>query len=324
MLDAILFDNDGVLVDTEALYFQANREALAAVGVVLDEASYVELFLREGLGAWHLAEARGVSPAGIEELRAARDRRYFELLDRAPIVIPGVAELLPKLAGRFRLAIVTSSEPGPFARTHARTGLLPHFELVLTRADYQRVQARSRAVPDGGRAPRRSGRALPGDRGLRARPARRQGGRPRLLGGAVGLDRRGRLRRRRCRAPRSVCCRRAPAGQSLIGRQRPAARRKSVRFSRCCGRRSVGIVSGKFYANHLANLWSRLGQIPFRVTPRNSEIWPASVAKTADDVRRSSLVTKLSPDGCWHATRRWVLCAPNDHRSRRSRTTQLP
>jgi len=137
MFDAILFDNDGVLVDTEALYFQANREALAAVGVVLDEATYVELFLREGLGAWHLAEARGVSPAGIEELRAARDRRYFELVDRAPIAIPGVAELLPKLAARFRLAIVTSSEPGPFARTHARTGLLPHFEVVLTRVDYQ-------------------------------------------------------------------------------------------------------------------------------------------------------------------------------------------
>ena len=34
------------------------------------------------------------------------------------------------------MAIVTSSEPGPFARTHARTGLLPHFELVLTRVDY--------------------------------------------------------------------------------------------------------------------------------------------------------------------------------------------
>ena len=31
---------------------------------------------------------------------------------------------------------MTSSEPGPFARTHARTGLLPHFELVLTRVDY--------------------------------------------------------------------------------------------------------------------------------------------------------------------------------------------
>lgn len=137
MWDAILFDNDGVLVDTEGLYFRANREVLAGVGVELSEGDYVELFLREGLGAWHLAEARGHSAQSIEALRAARDRRYFELVDEEEILIPGVADLLPRLASRYRLAIVTSSEPGPFARTHARTGLLPHFELVLTRADYQ-------------------------------------------------------------------------------------------------------------------------------------------------------------------------------------------
>lgn len=136
MFDAILFDNDGVLVDTEALYFRANREALATVGVDLDEPTYVQYFLREGLGAWHLAEARGITPEGIVALRAERDRRYFQLVEEAELVIPGVRELLPRLAARFRMAIVTSSEPGPFARTHARTGLLPHFELVLTRVDY--------------------------------------------------------------------------------------------------------------------------------------------------------------------------------------------
>src|SRR5450432_3324345 len=105
MWDAILFDNDGVLVDTEGLYFRANREVLAGVGVELDEAAYVELFLREGLGAWHLVEARGLSAEAIEALRAARDRRYFELVDRGEIRIPGVSELLPRLAARYRLAI---------------------------------------------------------------------------------------------------------------------------------------------------------------------------------------------------------------------------
>jgi HAD superfamily hydrolase (TIGR01509 family) len=138
MFDAILFDNDGVLVDTEGLYFRANREVLAGIGVELDQAAYVELFLREGLGAWHLAEARGHSAEAIDLLRAARYRRYVELVDESPILIAGVAELVPRLAARYRLAIVTSSEPGPFGRTHARTGLLPHFELVLTRVDYQR------------------------------------------------------------------------------------------------------------------------------------------------------------------------------------------
>jgi len=144
VFDAILFDNDGVLVDTEHLYFRANQEALAGIGIALDAAAYVELFLREGRGAWHLARERGLGPAEIDVLRDARDRRYFQLVGEADVLIPGVAEIVPALARRYRLAIVTSSEPGPFARTHARTGLLEHFELVLAQGDY----ARSKPEPD--------------------------------------------------------------------------------------------------------------------------------------------------------------------------------
>ena len=175
MWEAILFDNDGVLVDTEGLYYRANREVLAGVGVALDEATYVELFLREGTGAWHLAEARGLSAEAVTDLRAARDRRYAELLDEVPIAIPGVAGLLPSLAARYRLAIVTSSEPGPFARTHARTGLLSHFELVLTRVDTQRSKPDPEpylcAVARLGLSPERCLVIEDSERGLRAAKA---------------------------------------------------------------------------------------------------------------------------------------------------------
>ncbi len=140
MFQAILFDNDGVLVDTEALYFRANREVLATAGVDLDEASYVELYLRQGIGAFHLAAERGLSPAEILALRAARNRRYIELVANEDILIPGVFDLLRRLSQRYRLAIVTSAEPEPFARSHARTGLLPFFEVVLTRADTVRAK----------------------------------------------------------------------------------------------------------------------------------------------------------------------------------------
>ena len=141
---AILWDNDGVLVDTEHLYFRANQEALAGIGIDLDAAAYVELFLREGRGAWHLARERGLAPDEVDALRAARDRRYFQLVTEADVLIPGVGTIVPALARRYRLAIVTSSDPEPFARAHARTGLLEHFELVLAQGDY----ARAKPAPD--------------------------------------------------------------------------------------------------------------------------------------------------------------------------------
>ena len=136
---AILFDNDGVLVDTEALYFRANREILATIGVTLDETAYLELFLRTGRGAWHLAQELGHGDAAIRALRLARDRRYVELVAAAgaSVRMPRALEIVAALARRYRLAIVTSAEPEPFARTHAGTGLLPYFDVVLTRDCYR-------------------------------------------------------------------------------------------------------------------------------------------------------------------------------------------
>jgi len=139
VFDAILFDNDGVLVDTEPLYFRANQETLAGVGIDLDAATYVEL------------------------------------VDGADVLIPGVADIVPALARRYRLAIVTSSEPAPFARAHARTGLLDHFEVVLKQGDYGRAKPEPdpylRAVERLGVAGERCLVIEDSERGLRAAKA---------------------------------------------------------------------------------------------------------------------------------------------------------
>jgi HAD superfamily hydrolase (TIGR01509 family) len=133
---AIFWDNDGVLVDTEHLYYEATRTMLARVGVPLSEADYVELFLRRSSGAWHLAHERGLSVAETDALRSERDVLYEQLIEREPTLIAGVEPALARLAAHFRMAIVTSSQARHFACIHRSTGILPRFEFVLTRCDY--------------------------------------------------------------------------------------------------------------------------------------------------------------------------------------------
>jgi HAD superfamily hydrolase (TIGR01509 family) len=135
---AILWDNDGVLVDTEGLYYRATREVMASVGVELSEPMYVQLFLVEGRGAFHLAEEKGFTPAQVVALRERRNREYKELLERESRPIAGVSEALHALQPHFRMAIVTSSHADHFAAAHRRTGLLPLFEFVLTRECYEK------------------------------------------------------------------------------------------------------------------------------------------------------------------------------------------
>jgi HAD superfamily hydrolase (TIGR01509 family) len=135
---AILWDNDGVLVDTEELYYRATRDGLAELGIELGVDDYVELSLRRGGSCFDLAKERGFDAQVIEATRLRRNARYEQLLSRGVELIDGVAPTLHALRGLARMAIVTSTRPEHFALVHGRTGIRAHFELVLTRADYQK------------------------------------------------------------------------------------------------------------------------------------------------------------------------------------------
>ena len=139
-IKALLWDNDGVLVDTEHLYFEATQRVLASAGVELSEQQYIDHFLVEGRGAWHLLEDRGVSAKEIARLRDERNELYGRLLRQGPRAIPGVAETLQALRGRYVMGVVTSSRRDHFDLIHEHTGLLQYFDFVLTASDYPRVK----------------------------------------------------------------------------------------------------------------------------------------------------------------------------------------
>jgi HAD superfamily hydrolase (TIGR01509 family) len=130
MFKAIFWDNDGVLMETEHLYYRANAEALARVGVELTIDAFREISLRRGESVLQLA------PGGEEEVRGWRDVRYRELLTAEAEVIPGVPEILTRLHGRLPMAIVTSCRRENFLRMHHASGLLGYFDFILTREDY--------------------------------------------------------------------------------------------------------------------------------------------------------------------------------------------
>ena len=67
----LLFDHDGVLVDTERWYYEATRRALLELDIVLDESSYQEIMVN-GQAAWILAEEKGVPAADIDRLKRKR------------------------------------------------------------------------------------------------------------------------------------------------------------------------------------------------------------------------------------------------------------
>lgn len=133
----ILWDNDGVLVDTERWYFKATQRALAELGVHLGEETYQKRMVR-GASSWELAAEVGIDPERIVAGRKQRDAYYEAYLAQEAIEIPGVESVLAELArdSSVKMAIVTTSRRAHFDLIHRKGNLLRFIDFVITREDY--------------------------------------------------------------------------------------------------------------------------------------------------------------------------------------------
>ena len=138
MIRAILWDNDGVLVDTEGLYFQAGHEVLATQSVELTHKDFAEQSLKKGLSVFDFLPVQDAEL--IERLRLKRNARYSALLANGVQVVDGVVETLETFYGRVQMGIVTGSRRDHFDIVHAQTNLLPFFDFVLAREDYEEAK----------------------------------------------------------------------------------------------------------------------------------------------------------------------------------------
>lgn len=134
---AILWDNDGVLVDTEIVYFDVTRRVLAEIEFELRQDVFVDLALRRGRSAFELIADR-FSADEVEELRQRRNRIYTETIARGVRINTGVRECLDRLQPRMRMGVVTGSSRLHFETMHRTTDLLRYFEFCLTHDEYSR------------------------------------------------------------------------------------------------------------------------------------------------------------------------------------------
>jgi HAD superfamily hydrolase (TIGR01509 family) len=132
----ILFDHDGVLVDTEFWYYKAGERALADIGVTLDKDRYVQ-GMSHGLGTWAQAKAAGIDEQTISRQREVRNDYYQEYLRTEAIEIEGVVETLAELSKYVRMAIVTTAKRADFDIIHEKRQIRPFMDFVLVRDDYE-------------------------------------------------------------------------------------------------------------------------------------------------------------------------------------------
>ncbi|MDX4012226.1 HAD-IA family hydrolase [Aliarcobacter skirrowii] len=135
----ILFDNDGVLVETEKWYFEANKKALKLLGLNLEMEFYQNIMVKGG-SAFELALLHNIEHNIIEKHRSIRDSFYQEFITTKDISIQNVKDTLKELSKRYKMAIVTTSRRVDFELIHKNSGITNFMDFILCVEDYKRAK----------------------------------------------------------------------------------------------------------------------------------------------------------------------------------------
>lgn len=144
MIEAVIFDLDGVLVDSEPVWEQVRRRYVAEHGGTWQPDTQSRLMgMSTGEWARYLSEELGVDRSAetvADEVVAEMVRRY----DADLPLMPGAVDAVRRMAARWRLGLASSSPSRLIDRVLEDARLTKVFEVTLSTEDV----ARGKPDPD--------------------------------------------------------------------------------------------------------------------------------------------------------------------------------
>jgi beta-phosphoglucomutase len=132
---AIVFDMDGVLIDSEELHAHAKRIAFAHAGIALTHADLRAYVGRSDAVMIDEIGARYRLTSGQRSTVLDEKTRIYEDEEQEIKIIPGAVEFVRWAAQHYRLAVATSATPRNRTANLDRLGIANLFEVVADLGD---------------------------------------------------------------------------------------------------------------------------------------------------------------------------------------------
>lgn len=142
---AVIFDMDGVIVDSEPRHERAFLEVLREIGYGDRHGiKFADYIGRTDQDLWVDFVTKHEPTQTLEELLALKRNRVVEILRREQPLFAGLPELVEKLAQKYRLALASGSERIVVAEVLALKNLGRFFSATITGSEV----ARGKPAPD--------------------------------------------------------------------------------------------------------------------------------------------------------------------------------
>ena len=134
-LDAIIFDFDGVIANSERLHLLAFQQALADTAWTLSDEAYYARYLGfddHGVFRQLAADQQQPMPSGaIDTLVTAKGRHYDLLAAAGEMLFPGAADFIRRAAAAVPIAVASGAQTHEIDDVLGKAGLRAHFLAVV-------------------------------------------------------------------------------------------------------------------------------------------------------------------------------------------------
>ena len=124
-LELVIFDCDGVLVDSEPIAVRTDLVVLARVGLQMSEAEVIERFLGRSPAVMTAAIEEHLGHVLPEDCHEDFERLYTDAFERELVAVEGVQDALDRIS--LPTCVASSSEPDDLRRKLELTGLYERF-----------------------------------------------------------------------------------------------------------------------------------------------------------------------------------------------------
>lgn len=136
-LTTIFFDNDGVLVDTEKLFCEANQVIFDEMGIPHTTEDFQNYQQITNIGSAGFLKRFEFNDQAIKTFKEKRDKIWNKKVEAGHHVVPQAEAVLVQLSKKYRLCMATSASKTHYEWAHQATNILPLFEQVVGRDECQ-------------------------------------------------------------------------------------------------------------------------------------------------------------------------------------------
>ena len=137
MISTLIFDLDGVIVDSEPIHFSVEKKLFSELGLNITDRKHLTFVGSSSFNMWQQIKATADIPISAEELVNMSDERYLEEIAKIEDLKPikGVKDLIIDSADVLKLAIASSSSRKIIESVLNRLQLSKYFSVIVSGAE---------------------------------------------------------------------------------------------------------------------------------------------------------------------------------------------